>query len=113
MNMAKGESFSMRIFRLAAVTAGVTAVATMLSVAPASAGTGVFFSSSLLGGQQQINDPEPGPCYTVAVSSLSAYNRTRLVAHVYPDPSCSLSALRVGPGNHVGTVYTSVSFSAE
>ncbi|MET8579226.1 hypothetical protein [Streptomyces sp. NPDC005012] len=93
-----------------------TLAATMLLSGQAMATTattnasGTFYYTDLLGGNQQVVDPELNSCKLVSILGTSVSNQTDATVVLYTDTSCALLANPVSPGSNVTFVFKSYRF---
>ncbi|CAL9289372.1 hypothetical protein [Streptomyces sp. SudanB182_2057] len=104
----------MRHSRRTAVTAAATVAAmsflTGQALAAPGNATGTFYYTDLLGGNQQVVNPELNTCKLVSVLGTSVSNQTDATAVLYTDTSCALLANPVSPGSTVTFVFKSYRF---
>ncbi|MET8573350.1 hypothetical protein [Streptomyces sp. NPDC005012] len=99
------------------VTTAVAALAaTMLLSGQAMATTttanasGTFYYTDLLGGNQQVVDPELDSCKLVSTLGTSVSNQTDATVVLYTDTSCALLANPVSPGSSITFLFKSYRF---
>ncbi|CAL9325684.1 hypothetical protein [Streptomyces sp. SudanB182_2057] len=101
-------------FRRMAVAsaAAVAATAFMTGQALAAPGHahGTFYYTDLLGGSQQVQDPELNTCKLVSTVGTSASNQTNATVVLYTDTSCALLGNPVSPGSTITFVFKSYRF---
>ncbi|MEV0675401.1 hypothetical protein AB0I60_02645 [Actinosynnema sp. NPDC050436] len=101
--------------RTASAALSATALLLCTTAIPASASTdvanGTFYTSDLLNGYGELNDPTIGACYTLTPLILSASNQTDATAVVFSDPYCTVAGFRVDPGNTTTFQLWSVRFT--
>ncbi|GGS32034.1 hypothetical protein AB0E75_27920 [Streptomyces griseoviridis] len=104
----------MPALRRTALAAAAALAATVLTAGQALAGpghaNGTFYYTDLLGGNQQVIDPELGSCKLVSTLGTSVSNQTDATVVLYTDTSCALLANPVSPGSTVTFVFKSYRF---
>nr|BFD81219.1 hypothetical protein StreXyl84_06200 [Streptomyces sp. Xyl84] len=97
-----------------AVAAATLTAAVGLMAAPASAAaghaSGTFFYTDLLGGNQQVVNPELDTCKLVSTLGTSVDNQTDATVVLYTDTSCALLANPVSPGSTITFAFKSYRF---
>ncbi|MER7195423.1 hypothetical protein [Streptomyces flaveolus] len=69
--------------------------------------SGTFYYTDLLGGSQQVTNPERGTCKLVSTVGTSVDNQTDVTVVLYTDTSCALLANPVSPGSTITFVFKS------
>ncbi|MGW0607663.1 hypothetical protein [Streptomyces sp. NPDC002640] len=101
-----------RLLMTAASTLAATALLTGQATATTAAdnASGTFYFTDLLGGNQQVVDPELNSCKLVSTLGTSVSNQTDATVVLYTDTSCALLANPVSPGSTVTFVFKSYRF---
>ncbi|MEU3524180.1 hypothetical protein AB0E62_09985 [Streptomyces sp. NPDC038707] len=102
--------YSRRIAITAAASVAAMSFLTGQALATTGHATGTFYYTDLLGGNQQVVNPELGTCKLVSVLGTSVSNQTNATAVLYTDTSCALLANPVSPGSTVTFVFKSYRF---
>ncbi|MEE1928781.1 hypothetical protein V1J52_11345 [Streptomyces sp. TRM 70351] len=98
------------------MTAAATLAATALLTGQAMATTatdsanGTFYYTDLLGGNQQVVNPELNSCKLVSTLGTSVSNQTDATVVLYTDTSCALLANPVSPGSTITFAFKSYRF---
>jgi hypothetical protein len=96
------------------VVAALAATALLTGQAMATTATdnasGTFYFTDLLGGNQQVVDPELNSCKLVSTLGTSVSNQTDATVVLYTDTSCALLANPVSPGSSITFVFKSYRF---
>ncbi|MEU4448252.1 hypothetical protein AB0K14_38280 [Actinosynnema sp. NPDC050801] len=80
------------------------------AVAEDSRAHGTFYYVDLVGGNQQVQDPEIGECHLVSTLGTSVYNATDTTVTLYTDTSCAVLANPVPPGSSITFLFKSYRF---
>ncbi|MEU6104919.1 hypothetical protein [Streptomyces flaveolus] len=100
--------------RRTAVTAAAAVAAmsffTGQALATTSNASGTFYYTDLLGGNQQVVNPELNTCKLVSILGTSVSNQTDATVVLYTDTSCALLANPVSPGSTVTFLFKSYRF---
>lgn len=72
--------------------------------------SGTFYYTDLLGGNQQVVDPELNSCKLVSTLGASVSNQTDATVVLYTDTSCALLANPVSPGSTITFLFKSYRF---
>ncbi|MFE9750146.1 hypothetical protein ACFYOT_34995 [Saccharothrix saharensis] len=94
---------------LALALASVPATTTV-AVAEDSRAHGTFYYVDLVGGSQEVHDPEIGDCHLVSTLGTSVYNATDTTVTLYTDTSCAVLANPVPPGSSITFLFKSYRF---
>jgi ABC-type transport system substrate-binding protein len=108
----------MSAIRRTALAAAAALGATLLAAGQASAApaqaqanaNGTFYYTDLLGGNQQVVNPEIGSCKLVSTLGTSVNNQTDATVVLYTDTSCALLANPVSPGSTITFIFKSYRF---
>ncbi|MEV8436130.1 hypothetical protein AB0425_02045 [Actinosynnema sp. NPDC051121] len=85
-------------------------ITTTPAVAEDSRAHGTFYYVDLVGGSQEVHDPEIGDCHLVSTVGTSVYNATDTTVTLYTDTSCAVLANPVPPGSSITFLFKSYRF---
>ncbi|MEU9558290.1 hypothetical protein [Streptomyces fumanus] len=97
------------VLALAAGTAA-TLMATGQAMATTGHANGTFYYTDLVGGSQQVSNPERGTCKLVSTLGTSVDNQTDATVVLYTDTSCAVLANPVSPGSTITFLFKSYRF---